>query len=129
MCSKVCLNVLELNTHRDRAGLCCGIFVPETTKNCSLCPYSGGTHSGKLTWIDSKEGSRFAAESEAIIEVGGQKKEQDAGSIKGEEGLEMKIIRLAEKADNQKVKDSEEPNITKEFGMIPATEEAEERHV
>ena len=34
----------------------------------------------------------------------------------------MKIITLAEKADDQKAKDSEEPTITKEFEMIPVTE-------
>ena len=81
-----------------------------------------------MTYTDSKKGSSFAAESEAIIEVGGQKKEEDAGSIKGEEGLEMKIITLTEMDDDQKAKDSEEPNtcIIKEFGKVPVTEEAKE---
>ena len=35
----------------------------------------------------------------------------------------MKVITLAENADDQKDKDSEDPNITKEFEMVPATEE------
>ena len=97
--------------------------------NCSLCPYSGGTSSGKSTCTDSKKGSSFAAESEAIIEVGGQKKEEDAGSIKGEEDLEMKIITLTEMASGLSSKDIEENNITKEFRTIPATKDAKESRV
>ena len=38
----------------------------------------------------------------------------------------MKIITLTEMDDDQKAKDSEEPNIAKEFEMVPATEEAKE---
>ena len=40
----------------------------------------------------------------------------------------MMIITLTEMDDAQKAKDSEEPDtcITKEFGMVPATEEAKE---
>ena len=40
----------------------------------------------------------------------------------------MKIITLTETDDDQKAKDSEELNtcVTKELGMVPATEEAKE---
>ena len=57
------------------------------------------------------------------------KREEDAGSIKGDDDLEMKIITLTEEADDQKDKDSEESTITKEFGIIPATKEAKESDV
>ena len=78
--------------------------------------YSGGTHSSKSAWVDSIKSSSSAAESEAIIEAGGNKKEEDAGSIKGDENLEMKIITLTEQADDQNDKDNEKPTTTT-FGI------------
>ena len=104
---------------------------PKLFKLLTLPLFSGGTSSSKSTCTDSKKGSSFAAESEAIIEVGEQKKEEDAGSIKSEEGLEMKIITWTEMADVLKAKDIEEYNVTQEFRTIrnPTIEEAKESHV
>ena len=68
----------------------------------------------------------MAAESEAIIEIGEKKKEEDAESIKDEEGLEMKVITLGEKADDQKPNVNEEPIAATDFGMVAATAEVEE---
>ena len=79
--------------------------MPKATSTCSLCPFSEGKHSARM-------GSSCAAESEAGIEIGGKKKEEDAGNIKGAEGLEMKIFTPVEKGDNHKANDYEEPNFT-----------------
>lgn len=50
---------------------------------------TGGTHSSKFHWTDSKKRSSCAVESEANIEFGGKKKDEDAGGIKEGGHLEM----------------------------------------
>lgn len=78
-----------------------------------------GAHSGTSTRIDSKKGSSFAAESEAIIEIGG--KEEDTGSIKEGGDLEMELNIIDEKAD-KKASDFEDDVITTtSFGMTATT--------
>lgn len=51
---------------------------------------SAGAHPDRSVWNDSKMGSSLVAESEAITEFIGKKKEEDTASIKGEENLEIR---------------------------------------
>lgn len=63
--------------------------------------HAGGTHSSKSNLVESKKNSIFLSESEAMIEFGGKKRDEDAGSIREGAALEMKLNIIEEKDDHE----------------------------
>ena len=93
--------------------------------------FSEGTHSSKCDLIDTRKGSSFAVEPEAIIEFGVKQKDEDEESIKERVNLDIKLNVI-----DEKVEDSEDNNcdeflavITVSFEMSPTTTEALEDEV
>ena len=59
-----------------------------------------GSHASKSDTIGSKKGGSFALESEGIIEFGVKPIDEDAGSIKDVEDVDIKLNVMKENAEN-----------------------------
>ena len=79
---------------------------------------SGGTLATKSELFDSRKGSSFALEPEAIIEFGVKTKDEDAGSIKEDGDLDMKLNVSNENDENGKDNECKESSA----GAVPALE-------
>lgn len=81
---------------------------------------SGGTRSSKSTWMESRRRSSFPTDSEAIVKFGGNKNDEDVGSIKEVGDLDMKLNIIEEESEEQYSSDFEDEHITittTDFGM------------